>query len=115
MIRAAARLVIVVPPDLVSGFRLAGVSVVSVQDAREAGGAVERLVADERGVIAVYEPFFSAFGPQFRERLQRSVSPVVVACPAGLAVGETEERRARILGMLQQAVGYQVTFGSRES
>ncbi len=114
MNRTAARLVIVVPPELVSGFRLAGVSVVPAHDATEASAAVERLIADEKGVIAVYQPFVEAFESEFSHRLERSLAPVVVSYPAGLAIAEPEERRARILGMLQQAVGYHVTFGRQE-
>jgi vacuolar-type H+-ATPase subunit F/Vma7 len=114
MNRTAARLVIVAPPELVSGFRLAGVSVVSAEDAAEAYVAIERLIADEKGVIAVYQPFFDVFEPELRERLERSVAPVVVSYPAGLSAAEPGERRARILGMLQQAVGYHVTFGRQE-
>ncbi len=114
MTRAAARLVIVTPPELAPGFRLAGVSVVTAHDPDEALGAVERLVAEEKGVVSVYAPFLEAFAPDLRERLERSVTPVVVAFPAGVAAASPEERRARILGLLQQAVGYQVTFGERE-
>ncbi len=114
MNRTAARLVIVAPPELVPGFRLAGVSVIATHDAQDAQAVVERLIADEKGVIAVYQPFVEAFDPVLSDRLERSVAPVVVAYPAGLSIAEPEERRARILGMLQQAVGYHVTFGRQE-
>ena len=114
MSRTAARLVIVAPAELVPGFRLAGVSVVAAHDTDEALAVVDRLVADEKGVISVYQPFFEAFAPELRERLERSVAPVVIAYPAGLAAVNPDERRARILGLLQQAVGYHVTFGEQE-
>ena len=114
MNRTAARLVIIVPPELASGFRLAGVSVIPAHHAQDAQTAVERLIADEKGVIAVYQPFAEAFDPELSERLERSVAPVVVSYPAGLSIAEPGERRARILGMLHQAVGYHVTFGRQE-
>lgn len=114
MNRTAARLVVVVPPELGPGFRLAGVSVVHAGDAAEAIATVERLIAEEKGVIAVYQPFFESFRPEFREQLEQSVAPVIIPYPAGLSIADPKERRARILGMLQQAVGYHVTFGRQE-
>jgi hypothetical protein len=42
------------------------------------------------------------------------LSPVVVALPAGLRDVSGETRLARITELLTRAVGYQITFGSRE-
>lgn len=115
MNQAPARAVFVVPPELATGFRLAGVTVRTARTADEASTTVTGLLPTERGVIAVYEPFYDDFAPLLRSRLGRSVTPVVVAIPSGLAAEGSSVRRHRILGMLQRAVGYHVTFGEGES
>jgi hypothetical protein len=76
---------------------------------------VDRLLKERReGVVAVYEPYFLSFDPDTVERSRYSLSPVVVALPAGLRDVSGETRLARITELLTRAVGYQITFGSRE-
>lgn len=111
-----ARVVAVVPPELEAGFRLAGVDTRPVTDVAAAGQQVAALLSEgERGVIAVYEPFFAAFSPPRRARLEASVAPVVVAVPSGLVVHGEAGRRARLVARLQRAVGYHISFGEEES
>ena len=114
MSRVPARPLFIVPPELAAGYRLAGVSVRVAGNPEEARDALESLMEHERGVLAVYEPFLSGFDRRVRDELERSVAPVVIALPTGLALSEPHERRDRILGMLQRAVGYHVTFGGQE-
>ena len=98
-----------------AGFRIAGASVHAPDDATEAAAAVHTLIADgERGVIAVYEPWLAAFPARDRERLEESVTPVVVAVPSGLVAEGGATRRARLAGLLQRAVGYHITFEDAE-
>ena len=107
-----SHLIIVAPEELEAGFRLAGVDVRTAADGAAAAGEVGRLVAEgERGVIGVYEPFFTQFDARLRERLQQSVVPVVIAVPSGFAEVSGEARRARIAALLTRAVGYHITFG----
>lgn len=107
-----ARLVVLVPAELVRGFRLAGVDVVVVNDPHEAESEIRRLLAEgERGVIGVYQPYLEGVDPQFGERLEASVAPVVLPLPTGLEDEAHEVIRARLAARLQRAVGYAVTFG----
>lgn len=109
---ADARLVVVVPPELESGFLLAGVEVSVVIDAAQAGQLVDRLVHDvEEGVLAIYEPFLAEFAVDRRAQLERSLTPVVVPLPSGVAAAGEPGHRARLLGRLQRAIGFHVTFG----
>ncbi len=111
-----SHLVIVSPPELAAGFRLAGVAVRVAADPIEAGAVLEQIVADgERGVVAVYEPYLAALDDEARRRLDSSVSPVVVGLPTGLGAGEEGGRRALLVARLQRAVGYRITFGGEGS
>lgn len=108
----SAHLAVVSPPELASGFRLAGAGVRPASSAEEAAAAVRELIAQgERGVIGVYEPFYIQFETRFRDRLEQSVSPVVIAVPSGFGSEEGLTRRARIAALLRRAVGYHITFG----
>jgi vacuolar-type H+-ATPase subunit F/Vma7 len=109
------QLVVVAPPAVANGFRLAGALVRVALDPAEAEEAVLALIKDgERGVIAVYEPFLDDFEGAERSRLLDSLSPVLVALPAGLEADGAAARKARLAGLLQRAVGYHITFGSEE-
>lgn len=110
-----AHLTVVSPPELESGFRLAGVGVRVAGDAAEAARVVDELVASgERGVIAVYEPYLAGFDPVRRASWDASLAPVVIALPAGLAAEPMAGRRSRLASLLQRAVGYHITFGEEK-
>ncbi|MFO7547612.1 MAG: V-type ATP synthase subunit F [Acidimicrobiia bacterium] len=110
-----SHLVIVTPPELDTWFRLAGAETRIAEDADSARSRVEELLHEgERGVVAVYEPFFAGFERGYRERLELSVAPVVVPLPSGIGVEADSGRRARLAARLQRAVGYHVTFGEEE-
>lgn len=113
---AAARLVVVAPPELAAGFRLAGVETQVVTDPVEAAALLQRLTAEgERGVVAVYEPYLAALPESRRRLLESSIAPVVVALPSGTAAAGAAGRRALLVSRLQQAVGYRITFGGEGS
>lgn len=112
MTSARARLVLVVPPEIGTGFRLAGAGVRLVETAPEAELAVTDLLdSGERGIVAVYEPWFRRFEPGLLSRLEASVAPVVVPVPSGLETEDPELRRARLAELLRRSVGYHITFG----
>jgi vacuolar-type H+-ATPase subunit F/Vma7 len=105
--------VVIVPPELASGFLLAGVRTVTAESRERAEAeTVGLLDAAEEGVVAVYGPHLEAFDPQVRHRAERSLAPVVVPLPAGIGAGDEEIRRARLSAMLGRAVGYHITFGA---
>lgn len=104
--------VLVVPPELETGFRLAGAETVSVETASDATEVLEELMSGDRGgVIAVYEPFLDEVPEQDRVQFEASTFPVVVPLPPGLHTRDKESHRARISAMLSRAVGYHITFG----
>jgi vacuolar-type H+-ATPase subunit F/Vma7 len=106
-----SRLLVVTSRELVAGYRLAGVATVEVASAAEAETRLEDLLVQEDGVIAVHAPYFYALGRPLRRRLDALRAPLVVPLPAGTANDQAEDRRQRLLQMLRQAVGYEITFG----
>lgn len=112
---AVARLRVVAPPELVAGFQAGGAIVHAPDDPADAAEIVHALIDEgERGVIAVYEPWFDSFDRSDRERLEESVSPVVVAVPSGLVAEGGAAQRARLASLLRRAVGYHITFEEEE-
>ena len=109
-------MVIVVPPEVATGYRLAGVETVARETASEALAEMEDLLEQElHGVMAVYEPFLDQIPRDRRAAFEDLVSPAVVPLPAGLEAHDEESHRARIAAMLSRAVGYHITFGEEPS
>jgi vacuolar-type H+-ATPase subunit F/Vma7 len=106
-----SRLVVLTTRELAAGYRLAGVATVEVMSPAEAEAQLEALLDSEDGVIALHAPYFYALGRPLRARLDALRAPLVVPLPAGLTDAQAEDRRERLLRMLRQAVGYEITFG----
>ena len=105
-----ARLLVLTTEQLAAGYRLAGVAVVEVASPAEAGERLEHLLESEDGVIALHAPYFHALAGSLRRRLDALSVPLVVPLPAGATPEEAEDRRERLLKLLRQAVGYELTF-----
>lgn len=109
---SARGMVVVVPPELVTGFGLAGVETVGAESGDEASRALQKLIAGgEWALIAIYEPFLSVLPDEQRQAAESSLAPVVVPLPPGLERYDEDRHRARISEMLSRAVGYHITFG----
>lgn len=107
-----SRLVVLTTPELSLGYRLAGATAVEAETAAAAAAELDRLVETEDGVVAVHEPFFHGLDRARRTRLDALQRPLVVPLPAGGGAESGGDRRERLLQMLWQAVGYEITFGS---
>lgn len=105
-----SRLLVLTTPDLAPGYRLAGATALEVSSPVETSSRLEELLPHERGVIAVHEPYFQALDRALRARLDALRAPLVVPLPAGVGAEGAGERRERLLQMLWQAVGYEITF-----
>jgi vacuolar-type H+-ATPase subunit F/Vma7 len=109
------RLIVLTTPELEPGYRLAGVATRTADSAAEAERTLlELLEAGADDVIAVHEPFFHDLDRSLRGRLDTLATPLVVAMPGGRDADVEAERRARLLRMLWQAVGYEMTFEEGE-
>ena len=105
-----SRLLVITTPELAAGYRLAGAATLEAASVAQAASRLEELLEHEDGVIALHGPYFRALPPLLRRRLDALRAPLVVALPAGAAPEEAEDRRERLLQMLRQAVGYELTF-----
>lgn len=105
------RLVVLTTDARAAGYRLAGVATHAARDAADAHCRLAELVVEgERGVVAVHEPWLRSLDSRERRRLEDSVAPLVVALPDDRQ-GAEDDRRARLLRVLAQAVGYEFTLG----
>jgi vacuolar-type H+-ATPase subunit F/Vma7 len=110
-----SRLLILTTRDLAVGYRLAGATTVEVASVGQAAATLEELLVDEDGVIAVHAPYFDALPTPLRRRLDSLRTPLVVPLPAGTASEPAGERRQRLLELLRQAIGYEITFGEERT
>jgi vacuolar-type H+-ATPase subunit F/Vma7 len=105
-----SRLLVLTTPELAAGYRLAGVATLEIGSPAEAETQLEGLLEHEHGVIAMHAPYFRALSRHLRRRLDSLGDPLVVALPAGSTPDEAHDRRERLLQMLRQAIGYEITF-----
>lgn len=113
----ASRLLVLTIDELADGYRLAGADTIAVADAADAGARLAALLdtSAEHGVIAVHEPFYTQLDSALRRRAEQTLPPLVVALPAGEHAPAGAGRRERMLQMLWQAVGYEITFDTEGS
>lgn len=110
------RMVVITTPELIAGYRLAGVATLAAASGSEASVRVRELVDDagERGIIAIHEPFLADLDPALRRRLDDSTAPLLVALPSGEAEAGESARRDRLLRTLWRAIGYHIGFPGGE-
>jgi len=110
-----SRLLVLTTRELAVGYRLAGATTVEVGSTAETRATLEELLDSEDGVIAVHAPYFNALPPPLRRQLDSLRTPLVVALPAGTATEQVADRRQRLLELLRQAIGYEITFGDERT
>jgi len=104
------RLIVITTPESADGYRLGGATTLAVEDAVAAQATLVSLLDKEQGLVAVHEPWLSAFDPALRRKIECLRRPLVVALPAG-GHDDSENHGARLRSLLEQAVGYEITFG----
>jgi vacuolar-type H+-ATPase subunit F/Vma7 len=110
-----SRLVVLTTSELAVGYRLAGSVTLEGGSPEHLATQVEGLLATEDGVVAIHAAYFHALPRPLRVRLESTTIPLVVPLPAGDPAGPGADPRQRLLELLRQAVGYQITFGDEES
>jgi vacuolar-type H+-ATPase subunit F/Vma7 len=95
-------------PAMATGFELAGLPVVRVDDASAAAHAVKGWASDaDVGIILVDEMLYSALPRDLLTRLDRRAVPMIVPVPAP-RWDERGQAEAYVLEILRQAIGYRV-------
>ena len=95
-------------PATAAGFGLSGLSALALPPGADATPPVEALLRPgDPGVLLIEEAIFDDLGPELRQRLERSVRPVVVPFP-GPSWTERGPAEERVVELLRRAIGYRV-------
>jgi vacuolar-type H+-ATPase subunit F/Vma7 len=106
-----SELLIVTLPALVPGFRLAGVNAYAAPDAQEAQVMIGHwLDTGETGLLAVAEELLVAVDPHLVQRMAAAEQLPYLVLPSGRASGVERTGRNRIVELLRQAIGFQISF-----
>jgi V/A-type H+-transporting ATPase subunit F len=106
-----SHLLVVTRPDLVTGFRLAGVDALAAEDAERAQALVgDWLDAGEEGLMAIDEGLLAHMEPAFLKRLQSSKHLLYLAIPDGQPLSSGASQQQRIAEMIRRAIGFHITF-----
>lgn len=102
------RFVVVTPPELADGFRLAGAATLVAAPGGDAAAAVQTLAAREDvGLVLVIEDVWRTVPERARASLENLARPIVLGIPAG-AAGDVRARRAMLGEALQRAIGHRI-------
>lgn len=106
-----SRLLVVISPSLVSGFRIAGVEAFAAEDPEDAEKvAISLLEASEKGLLAIGTDLLDGMSPSVVRRLEDSKDLQIMAIPGGDPIGSGASRRGRIIEMIRRAIGFHMTF-----
>lgn len=110
-----SRLIVLTRPDLVPGFRLAGVDAYGAQDVETAQEMIESWrKGGEEGLLAIDDGLLVRMNQNFVKRMDAFERILYVAIPAGEPLGPEASRRYRIAEMIRRAIGFQITFKGEE-
>ncbi len=107
--------IVITDPETADGFRLAGVSVVEVENADEAREKIKMLLDDpDAGILAVNESFYNAIDEKTQEKIDSIYRPIVIPLPIKESVEMAGERRAYLARLIHRAIGFDITLRARE-
>jgi len=110
-----SRLMVIVRPELVSGFQLAGVSVYSARTVDTAQELVRNwLDTGETGLVAIDDGFLKYMDNSLLRQLEVSEKLLYLAIPGGQALGPQVSTRDRIAALIRHAIGVYITFKSEK-
>jgi len=106
-----SRLLVITRPDLVNGFRLAGVEAFAAEDVETAQELIESWVeAGESGLVAIDDGYLEHINPMVIRRLEASDQLDYLAIPGGEPLGPETSRRQRLAQQIRRAIGFHITF-----
>jgi V/A-type H+-transporting ATPase subunit F len=111
-----SRLLVITRPNLVDGFRLAGVEAYAAEDVETAQELIESWVAaGETGLLAIDDGFLEHINPVVMRRLEATEQLDYLAIPGGEPLGLEASRRQRLAQQIRRAIGFHITFKGEES
>lgn len=110
-----AKLTVITNPSIASGFRLAGVEVITAEDQEIARDALVRLLDEgEAGIIAMDASYLASLDYATARRIEKIVKPVVVALPIDAGALPEQRRSRQIAELIRRAIGIRITFQEKE-
>ncbi|MDD1724177.1 MAG: V-type ATP synthase subunit F [Methanospirillum sp.] len=104
------KIVVITDPDTGDGFRLAGASVIEVQNPEEASKIIPPVLNDEEiGIVAVREDFMACLDKTLLSRIEQCYRPIIIPIPAP-RIGGTMGSYIEFL--LKKAIGYNIVMRS---
>jgi V/A-type H+-transporting ATPase subunit F len=111
-----SRLLVITRPNLVDGFRLAGVEAFAAEDVETVQDLIESWVeAGETGLLAIDDGFLEHINPVVMKRLEATEQLDYLAIPGGKPLGLEASRRQRLAQQIRRAIGFHITFKGEES
>ncbi len=110
-----SRLIILTRPDLVTGFRLAGVEAYTAESVESAQELVHGWIANgEEGLLAIDEGLLELMDPTVIKHLDSAEGLPYIAFPGGEPLGPETSRKYQIAEMIRRAIGFHITFKAED-
>jgi len=111
-----SRLLVIIRPELVAGFHLAGVEAFPATDVETAVELIEDLLlVGETCLLAIDDGLLAKMDPRFVRRLESTDRIPFIAIPGGFGTEEAVFRRQRISEITRRAIGFHSVFKSEKA
>lgn len=105
------RLVVMVRPDQVNGYRLAGLEAFGVDDPETANNVIRSWLTNKDEILlALGDSIFSMLGENLVNRIYTSNQMLLVTIPDGPVSIADRQRQQRIFDTIRHATGVQIRF-----
>lgn len=110
-----SRMIILTRPDLVTGFRLAGVEAYTAGSVESAQEMVESwIINGEEGLLAIDEGLLERMDPNVIKNLESAEGLPYISFPGGEPLGPETSRKYQIAEMIRRAIGFHITFKAED-
>ncbi len=102
------KFIVVTDTDTATGFRLAGIDVMEIQDSEEVRTLLPSLLLkDDTGIIAINEEYMMSLDEKMMEKIEKSYRPIIIPIPSRV---KRLDRTSYIEGLLRRAIGYNIVL-----
>lgn len=105
------KVVVLTDPDNGSGFRLAGVDVVTAASIPEAHTRLAALLDDDTaGIIVVNETLTEAIDERMARKIESIYRPIIVSLPIREKLEIATDHQAYLARLIRRAIGFDITL-----
>lgn len=102
------KFIVVTDPDSATGFRLAGIDVMEIQNSEDVRTLLPSLLLkDDTGIIAINEDYMASLDEKMMEKIEKSYRPIIIPIPSRV---KRLDRTSYIEGLLRRAIGYNIVL-----